>query len=163
MSLEQLAAGLARLWPLFERAVDCDRRAFCIDRCKREFVRAAYFDHVLPEQFEACHGNKAAIEMVRRRVRLVETLPWLSHRFLGLDACWLTLLGFRFARESRRFCGGIEAARTVAEELLELPPGTAGRWALDDLFRVYCDSKLTGTWTDGARIYEPDVDWRPAA
>ena len=164
MSLEQLAIGLQRLWPVLERSVELDRRAFCIDRCEREIERADYIAYCAPGEFDRWrHGYTAALTIARKKLRLAATLPLVSHRFLGLDSCWLTLMGFRFAVVAREHCAGLEAVRSTAEELLKLPPGTAGRWTLDDLFRIYCEGKLAGTWTDGGRVYEPYEGWRSAA
>ena len=137
--------------PIFARAEECDTRAFCIERCRREIQCADYF----AETHTRCtisDGYAAAIQTARRRIRQAEKMPWLGYRFLGLDACWLSLLGFRSEWENEWPCGGIDAACTLAEEILELTPGTAGSWMVEDLFRLYCQTSLSKAWTDGGSI-----------
>lgn len=138
--------------PIFARAIDSDTRAFCIKQCKIEIERSQKLYDLSPHEFNVSYA--AAVRKTERVVGFVEAFPFISHRFLGIDKCWLEILGFRFSREHRLYLGGLDAVCNAAEECLDLRPGTVIQWSIDDLFRIYRGTKLTEYWLDTHIIKE---------
>lgn len=133
---------------IFAWAIDRSFRDFCIERCKREIEHADRYFKVNAQEWHQSQSYKAAVQLVRKKLWLAQTLPFLSCGFLGLDKCWLKLLGYRFTKDGKGILGGLETAITVAEKTLNLPAGSAQDWSIETLFSVYNDTKLRELWED---------------
>ncbi len=135
-----------RNWSVFSWPIDQDRRFLCIVRCQHELARARHYSETVSNNWEMSDSYYAAIKLVQRRVWLAKALPFLNHSFLGLDRCWLMLLGFRFAQENKWRAGGIDTTLTIAEQVLKLPFGSLKDCSVGDVFRLYYETKLVETW-----------------
>ena len=94
----------------------------------------------------------AATQAISTKLQYAHRLPFLSHRFIGLDEAWLTVIGFRLGHETKHTTGGLSMACAAAENVLKLSPDTTRHWTIEDLYRVFCTTSLADIWAEHSAV-----------